>query len=169
VTTRYALPYPASVADVILFCICLGVFGAAVGPGAAGWAYIGESSSARLRGKTAMYGVLGNTLIGACFTTAIPYMLVDPVSGGKGGLGVNGVGFWFAAWATVMVAATVLTIPDYTGLSYAQIDELFARKVPARRFRSTETTGDYGRDITQRSEFVDGPRGPHLVDTANGR
>jgi hypothetical protein len=116
-----------------------------------------------------MYGVLGNTLIGACFTTAIPYMLVDPVSGGKGGLGVNGVGFWFAAWATVMVAATVLTIPDYTGLSYAQIDELFARKVPARRFRSTETTGDYGRDITQRSEFVDGPRGPHLVDTANGR
>ncbi|KAK4939036.1 hypothetical protein LTR10_020610 [Elasticomyces elasticus] len=29
----------------------------------------------------------------------------------------------------------------------AQIDELFVRRIPARKFQSTECTGDYGRDL----------------------
>jgi HJR/Mrr/RecB family endonuclease len=40
-----------------------------------------------------------------------------------------------------------LVVPDYTGRSHAQIDELYVRKIPARRFASTECTGDYGRDV----------------------
>lgn len=142
-TTKYATPYPTAVADVVLFCICLGVFGSAIGPGAAGWAYIGESSSARLRGKTSMFGVLGNSLIGASLSTAIPYMLVNPPAG----LGVHGIGYFFGSFGMTMVVLTVVFIPDYTGLSFAQIDELFLKRIPARRFRGTQTTGEYGRDI----------------------
>ncbi|KAJ5710614.1 MFS general substrate transporter [Penicillium malachiteum] len=112
-TTKLATPYILPVADVILSCICFAVFGSAVGPGAAGWAYIGESSSARLRGKTSMWGVFGNTLIGASMSTAIPYMLVDSPTG----LGVNGVGFFFFAFGVTMIIITVIWLPDYSGLS----------------------------------------------------
>jgi hypothetical protein len=38
-------------------------------------------------------------------------------------------------------------IPEYRGRSYAQLDELFARRVPAREFEKTQTTGAYGNDL----------------------
>lgn len=43
----------------------------------------------------------------------------------------------------------MLTIPfsDFTGRSFAEIDELFARRVKARQFAKTTTTGVYGNDL----------------------
>lgn len=90
-----------------------------------------------------MWGVFGNSLIGASMSSAIPYMLVQAPAG----LGVNGVGFFFFAFGVTMIVITVIWLPDYSGLSYAQIDELFLKRTQARRFRSTPTTGEYGRDI----------------------
>jgi hypothetical protein len=37
--------------------------------------------------------------------------------------------------------------PEYAGRTYGLIDELFIRKVPARKFKSFECSGDYGRDL----------------------
>lgn len=34
-----------------------------------------------------------------------------------------------------------------TGRSFAEIDELFARRIGARQFAKTETTGQYGQDL----------------------
>jgi SP family general alpha glucoside:H+ symporter-like MFS transporter len=41
------------------------------------------------------------------------------------------------------------TIPDFTGRTFAQIDELFYRRIPARQFSKTECTGDYGKYVQQ--------------------
>ena len=38
-------------------------------------------------------------------------------------------------------------IPDFTGRSFAQVDELFARRIASRKFSSTVCTGDYGTEL----------------------
>jgi SP family general alpha glucoside:H+ symporter-like MFS transporter len=46
------------------------------------------------------------------------------------------------------IIAVWFFIPEYAGRSYAQLDELFNRHIPARKFATTECTGSYGREIT---------------------
>lgn len=53
----------------------------------------------------------------------------------------------FAAFGVFDIIMTYFFIPDFTGRSYAQLDELFSRKIPARQFRTTVCTGSYGLDI----------------------
>lgn len=53
----------------------------------------------------------------------------------------------FAAFGVFDIVMTYFFIPDFTGRSYAQLDELFSRKIPARQFRTTVCTGSYGLDI----------------------
>lgn len=40
-----------------------------------GWAYAGESGSARLRAKTTTLGTVGNALVGLLMTSVLPYIL----------------------------------------------------------------------------------------------
>jgi SP family general alpha glucoside:H+ symporter-like MFS transporter len=53
----------------------------------------------------------------------------------------------FVVLGTISSVVTWLWIPEYAGRTYAQIDELFIRKVPARKFKSFECSGDYGGDL----------------------
>lgn len=136
----------------MLAFLCIGSFSATLGPNACGWIYIGESGSMRLRAKTATIGALGNGILGVTYNIAIPYMLETP---GNKGLGVGGSAIYFAGFGVLTLLVTYFFIPDYTGRSYAQIDELFARKVAARKFRTTVCTGDYGRDILHHGAEVE--------------
>jgi hypothetical protein len=45
-----------------------------------------------------------------------------------------------------------LFIPEYSGRTYAQIDEMFLRKVPARRFKTFQCSGNYGRDLNMQPQ-----------------
>ncbi len=131
-----------------------------MGPGVAGWAYTGESGSARLRAKTTTLGTMGNALIGLVMTTCLPYMLTKV--GAKTGkcsrpvLDISTIvnprtpsflGFMFFGLGVISCVLVVLYVPDFTGKSFAQIDECFYRRIPARQFASTVCTGDYGRDL----------------------
>lgn len=50
----------------------------------------------------------------------------------------------FAAFGIFTITITYFFIPDYTGRSHAQIDELFSRKIPARKVRGiTEEHFEY--------------------------
>lgn len=60
----------------------------------------------------------------------------------------SSLGYLFAGLGLMCMLLIWFFIPDFTGRSYAQIDELFLRKIPARKFASTECTGNYGRDVT---------------------
>jgi hypothetical protein len=55
-----------------------------IGPGVAGYAYVGESGSSRLRAKTTTLGVLGAATIGLIMTSALPWMLNARSAGGQG-------------------------------------------------------------------------------------
>ncbi|OJJ45122.1 hypothetical protein ASPZODRAFT_18032 [Penicilliopsis zonata CBS 506.65] len=137
-------PYGTQAGKIMLGFLCIGVFSATLGPNGCGWIYIGESGSLRLRAKTATIGTMGNGVVGVVYNVAIPYMLET------NRLGVGGSALYFAAFGVIDVLVTYFFIPDFTGRSYAQIDELFHRQVPARKFRSTVCTGNYGQDILHR-------------------
>lgn len=147
-----------------------------------GWAYTGESGSSRLRAKTTTLGTVGNAVVGLIMTTVLPYLL-SADSGAKWGAKTgeywllsslahpanmyNAAGYLFAGLGTMCVVLLWFFIPDLTGRSYAQIDELFLRKIPARKFATTECTGDYGREVTDRDVEVSAIAGnkQHAVGT----
>jgi SP family general alpha glucoside:H+ symporter-like MFS transporter len=131
----------------------------AIGPGVAGYAYVGESGSSRLRAKTTTLGVLGNAIVGLIINVALPWMLNAPSAGGRGWGVKTGMSDFThvqvltcAAWMFFILGFACcviiyLFIPEYSGRTYAQIDEMFLRKVPARRFKTFQCSGDYGRDL----------------------
>lgn len=125
--------------------VSLFIAASTIGPGVAGWAYTGESGSSRLRAKTATLGTVGNAIVGLIMTSVLPYMLDSPSAGGAG-WGAR-TGFMFFILGVACCVGVYFLVPEYAGRSYAQLDELFARKIPARKFKSTETTGEYGRDV----------------------
>lgn len=113
----------------------------ALGPGVAGWSYAGESGSVRLRAKTATLATGANAIIGTLTTIVIPFELV--AIGPK-------TGYMFFGLGVISLILIYVWIPDVTGRTYAQLDELFERRIPARKFKTTECTGDYGADVTGR-------------------
>ncbi|CAK7228506.1 hypothetical protein SBRCBS47491_006926 [Sporothrix bragantina] len=115
------------------------LFNAAVtiGPGVAGWAYCGETASARLRAKTATLAVGSNAIIGTVTNIVIPFELT--AIGPK-------TGYMFFGIGVVCCVLIYLWIPDITGRSFSQLDELFERRIPARQFKNAVCTGDYGHE-----------------------
>ena len=106
----------------------------AVGPGVAGWAYAGDSGSARLHAKTTTLATGANAVIGTVTNIVIPYLLA--AIGPK-------TGYMFFGIGVICCALIYIWIPDVTGRTYAQLDELFERRIPARKFKYTECTGNY--------------------------
>ncbi|RSH85347.1 hypothetical protein EHS25_004743 [Saitozyma podzolica] len=92
-------------------------------PGAAGWTYTAESGSSPLPAKT-------TTIL---FANVFPYML--QVVSFK-------VGFFFGWCGVVALIFIYLFTHDYRGRLYARVDELFICRIPFRKFRTTESTGD---------------------------
>ncbi|CAK7203119.1 hypothetical protein SEUCBS139899_005848 [Sporothrix eucalyptigena] len=117
----------------------IALFNAAVtiGPGVAGWAYCGETASARLRAKTATLAVGSNAIIGTTTNIVIPFELT--AIGPK-------TGYMFFGIGVISCVLIYLWIPDITGRSFSQLDELFERRIPARKFKDTVCTGVYGNE-----------------------
>ncbi|RAO69146.1 uncharacterized protein BHQ10_005158 [Talaromyces amestolkiae] len=112
----------------------------AVGPGVAGWAYAGEVGSVRLRAKTATMAVGVNAIIGTLTNIVIPFELnaIGPKTG-----------YMFFGVGVICLVLIYLWVPDVTGRTYAQLDELFERRIPARKFKTTVCTGEYGQEHTR--------------------
>lgn len=99
------------------------------------WSYAGESGSARLRAKTTTLATGFNAIIGTVTNIVIPFELV--AIGPKTGYMFFGIGI-------ICCVLIYIWIPDVTGRTYAQLDELFERRIPARKFKETVCTGEYG-------------------------
>ena len=124
----------------LVFCVALYNLAVSFGPGVAGWAYAGEAGSVRLRAKTTTFATGSNAIVGTFWNVVLPYELV--AIGPK-------TGYMFFGIGVICSVAIWFFIPDLSGRSYAQMDELFERRVPARKFKDFECTGDYGRDQVQ--------------------
>lgn len=107
----------------VLFCL---------GPAPASWVIIGETSSIRLRPLTTGVGR------GAYYMVNIPciflssYMLNDD----KWNLGGKS-GYVWAGTALICTALSWMFIPEMKDRSYREIDILFNRHVPARKWKQT--------------------------------
>ncbi|KAJ6014924.1 hypothetical protein N7540_009515 [Penicillium herquei] len=125
----------SAASGLIIFFVCILGCGSFSGPGAVGWTYTGESGSMHLRAKTNTLGNLGNAGIAWVFVSTVSYMIA--------GMSLN-IGYFYAGMTALSMIIVYFFIPDYTSRSFAQIDELFERRIPARKFSKTVCTGDYG-------------------------
>ncbi|KAH8882381.1 general substrate transporter [Thozetella sp. PMI_491] len=104
------------------------------GNGATGWGFIGEISSQRLRPYTAGFGAASTCVIGIVMSQLVPYM----VNANQWNWGFK-TGWFYAGVGLPFTIGMWLLIPETAGRSAAELDELFERKVPAWRFKTTET------------------------------
>ncbi|KAJ6027072.1 general substrate transporter [Penicillium canescens] len=102
--------------------------------GAAGWGFIGEISSQRLRPYTSGFAASANSLGGLIMSVLMPYM----VNANEWNWGLK-TGFFYAGVGAPFVAGMWFLIPEVAGRSAAELDELFERKIKPWRFHKTET------------------------------
>ncbi|KAK0103684.1 hypothetical protein ONS95_005694 [Cadophora gregata] len=126
---------PESNATTYIFVLfaCFWNIGIA-GNGAAGWGYIGEISSQRLRPYTSGFAASANSISGLIMSVLTPYM----VNAHKWNWRYK-TGFFYAGVGAIWVVGSWLIIPETAGRSAAELDELFERKIKAWRFKKTET------------------------------
>ena len=107
----------------VLFCL---------GPAPASWVIIGETSSIRLRPLTTGIGR------GAYYLVNIPCIFLGSymLNTDKWDLGGKS-GYIWAGTAFICTALSWLYIPEMKHRSYREIDILFNRHVPARKWKST--------------------------------
>lgn len=100
--------------------------------GAVAWPITAEAATSRLRAPTQALATMMNGLSSCIWTMALPYA-INPDQGNLGGK----IAFIFGS---VLAACTVFVffmIPETKGRTYIEIDELWARKTPARKFKQT--------------------------------
>ncbi|KAF4969545.1 hypothetical protein FSARC_3228 [Fusarium sarcochroum] len=102
--------------------------------GAAGWGFIGEISSQRLRPYTSGFAASANSLGGLIMSILMPYM----VNANEWNWGLK-TGWFYGGVGLPFVVGMWFLIPEVAGRSAAELDELFERKIKPWRFHKTET------------------------------
>ncbi|KAH7030575.1 putative transporter [Microdochium trichocladiopsis] len=127
---------PTSAASTYVFVAftCVWQVGLAIN-GATGWGYIGEISSQRLRPYTAGFSAAVSCIVGIVMNILVPYM----VNSIQWNWGLK-TGWFYAGVGLPFVVGMWLLIPETTGRSAAELDELFERKIKPWRFHKTETS-----------------------------
>ncbi|KAH7137003.1 general substrate transporter [Dactylonectria estremocensis] len=122
----------AALGFLLLWVIC---YGCSAGP--IGYVASGETSTPRLRAQTTSFNLGCYGLGFVVFQWSVSYM----ISPDAGNMGVKAV----YVWAGLLIPTTVLLYlyyPETYGRTYWELDELYARKIPAWRFKETQTMSD---------------------------
>lgn len=91
----------------------------------------GETSSVQLRQKTYSINIMVATAVSCMWTQIMPYLLnTDQANlGGK-------ICFVFFGFSLPVCAYLYFCLPELKGRNYAEVQELFANRVPARQFKT---------------------------------
>lgn len=127
-------------AQSILLVIWVFMYGTSVGP--LSFCIVSEVGSTRLRAKTIAIGRCSFYFWFIIFGVATPYMLNPDAANWKGKTFFlyGGTCFLSLVWA-------FFRLPEMKGRTYEELDILFRRKIPARKFASTYVNA-YGEDET---------------------
>lgn len=118
--------------------------------GQLGWAFVGEVSSQRLRARTAGLAASMSVVFGLTFNTAVPVMseffpsffslcmlanILRIVDIESANWGYNTAWLFFGLGLLVCVAIWFY-VPEPSQRNYAEMDEMYAKKVPARKMKN---------------------------------
>jgi hypothetical protein len=99
---------------------------------------ISEASATRVRSRTIAVATASQGILGIAMTVAIPYMINADQANMQGKLG-----FFFGGLAALCGVWAYLRMPETMGRTYEELDLLFDRRVPARKFK------DYQFDMAE--------------------
>ncbi|RDW89937.1 uncharacterized protein DSM5745_01712 [Aspergillus mulundensis] len=102
--------------------------------GAAGYTLLAEVSTARLRVKTIAIGLALQNALYTMWSFVLPY-LFNP---DKADLGAK-VTFIFGGLSVLCLVYLWFYQPETAGRTYAELDEMFAKRVPAWKFKTYQT------------------------------
>lgn len=111
--------------------------------GATAYTVLCEVSTSRLRVKTIAIGLATQNGINMMWSFVLPY-LFNP---DKANLGAR-VAFIFGGLAIISLVFLWFYLPETAGRTYEELDEMFVKKVPARKFK------DYKPDAQANGEAV---------------
>ncbi|KAL8952922.1 MAG: hypothetical protein Q9222_001181 [Ikaeria aurantiellina] len=125
------ISHSASLAQASLGLIISVLF--TLGPAPASWVIIGETSAIRLRPLTTGVGRA------AYYIVEIPCIFLASWMLNSGGANLQGrCGYVWAATGLVCLVTAYFFLPEMKGRSYREIDILFKRKVPARKWKQAD-------------------------------
>ncbi|KAF4978528.1 hypothetical protein FZEAL_5100 [Fusarium zealandicum] len=105
--------------------------------GATAYSVLTEIATSRLRAKTAGISLALQNSLFTMFAFVIPF-LFNP---DQANLGAK-VSFIFGAMAIISVVFLWFYMPESAGRSYEELDEMFMKKVPARKFKTFKTEAE---------------------------
>lgn len=118
-----------TVAFILLFSWCYNL-----SIGSTAFSLLCEVSTARLRVKTIAIGYATQAALNVMWQFTIPYMFNPD----KGNLGAK-ISFVFGGLSLVSIFYLWFFQPETSGRSYQELDEMFAKGVPARKFKTYRT------------------------------
>jgi MFS family permease len=132
-------------AMVALVAMWVAAYSVSIAP--IGWVALVEMSTPTLRTQTAGVAALMQSCVNVLFNYTVPLML----SAQYAGWGAK-IGLFFGPLAALSVIALFFLFPETKNRSYAELDELFARKISARKFGSTKTAINDAADLLEAQE-----------------
>lgn len=120
-------PVYGQVVCIIVFAF---VYLMTIGP--VGYTLFAEISSSRLRSRTVGLGIVVQSLFGVLMNICVP-LLINPDAANLKGK----IGFIFGGTALLSVAWVYFRVPETAHRTFEELDWLFERSVPARKFKDT--------------------------------
>lgn len=109
------------------------VHNCSIGPVA--FSLVSELPSGLLRSKSVAVARLCYNILGIPISIMVPYM-INPQAWGWDAM----AGFFWAGSCLLMLAFTFFYIPEPKDRTFAELDILFEKKTPARKFATTDVT-----------------------------
>jgi MFS transporter, SP family, general alpha glucoside:H+ symporter len=136
-----------AVAMILLYCFIYNVT-----IGATAYDIIAEVSTSRLRVKTISVGIAFQYSLFVMWSFVLP-KLFNPDQANLGGK----TGFIFGGFSLLSIAYLYVYQPETAGRSYEELDELFMKRVPARKFKTYKTDAEMNGQIAKRNSVSSGP------------
>ncbi|KAJ4178842.1 hypothetical protein NW767_014770 [Fusarium falciforme] len=100
--------------------------------GAVAWPITAEAATTRLRAPTQAIATMVNGLSGCIWSFSLPYA-INPDEGNLGGK----IAFIFGGTLAACCIFIFFMVPETKNRTYIEIDELWSRNIPARKFKTT--------------------------------
>lgn len=125
-----------TVAMILLYCFLYNLT-----IGATAYTILVETPTSRLRAKTIAFGLAFYFALNLIWQFVLPYMF-NPDEANMGAK----VAFVFGGLAVVCIVYLFFYQPETAGRTYAELDEMFHDKLPARKFKNHKTRSQMEND-----------------------